>query len=51
MSVRLVQMTVKVEMLSVTTPLEVLSVIAEMATDSMEHTVKVHTITFCEQYH
>ena len=29
-------------MLNVTTPLEVLSVTAEMATGSMEHTVKVH---------
>ena len=42
MSVRLKQMTVKVEMLNVTTPLEALSVTAEVATGSMEHTVKVH---------
>ena len=50
MSVRLVEMTVKAEMLNVTTLLEVLSVIAEMATDSMEHTVKVHNKVLHEQY-
>ena len=44
-------MTVKAEMLNVTTLLEVLSVIAEMATGSMEHTVKVHTTILHEQYH
>ena len=42
MSVRLVQMTVRAEMVNVTTPLEVLNVTAEMVTGSMEHTVKVN---------
>ena len=42
MSVRLIQVIVRAEMLNVITPLEALSVTAEMATDSMEHTVKVH---------
>ena len=52
MSVRLVQMTVKAEMLNVTTPSEVLHVTAEMATGSMEHTVKVNMECHAhEQYH
>ena len=44
MSVRLVQMTVRAEMLNVTTPLEVLRATAEVVTGSMEHTVKVHIL-------
>ena len=45
----MVVMIVRAGMLNVTTPLEVLVAIVEMATDTMEHTVTVWTKLCCMQ--